>query len=115
MTSNTLTLRKYFLWNSHWFCDYNYYNLLFEDLKIYNYLQGIFFLLKYPTSNFIIKRYVHKLIIQSTFYVMFFLPKKYLNEKTLNYVIERHQNYLINHFVFHLICYYTRRNAKYAK
>ena len=106
MTSNTLTMRKYFLWTSQWYCDYNYYYLLFEDIKLTNYLQSIFYLLKYPTSNFIIKRHVYKIIIQSTFYVYFFI-KKFLNRRSVSYFIKRHKRYLINHFLFKKSVYFT--------
>jgi len=99
MNSNTITLRKYFIWNSQWFCDYNYYNLLFEDLKINNYLQSIFTYLSYPTSNYIIHRHVYKIIIQSNIHVMLFF-NKYFKYNKLMFFVQRHKNFLINNFVF---------------
>ena len=99
MISNTITLRKYFLWNSQWFCDFNYYNLLFEDIKITNYLQSIFSIIKLPTSNFIIKRYIYKTIISTNIHIMF-LFNKYFRLNKLMFFIRRHRTYLINHFLF---------------
>lgn len=100
-----ITLRKYFLWSSHWFCDFNYYNLLFEDIKITNYLQSIFSALKYPTSNFIIKRYFYKIIVQSTFYILFFYKQR-LKRNKLFYYFRKHKRYLINHFLLKKSAYF---------
>ncbi len=112
MISNTITLRKFFLWNSQWFCDFNYYNLLFEDIKINNYLQSIFKYLKLPTSNFIIKRYLYKLIIQSNIHITF-LFNKYLRRNKLNFFIKRHRKLMINHFIFKKSVYFFFKQISY--
>jgi len=105
MSSNTITLRKYFLWNSQWFCDYSYYSLLFEDIKINNYLQSIFLFIKFPTSNFIIKRYFNKIIINSNLHIMFIF-NKYFNFSKLFFYIKKHKKFLINHFIFKKSVYF---------
>ena len=106
MISNTITLRKYFLWNSQWFCESHYYNLLFEDIKINNYLKSIFSFLKFPSSNYIIKRYVYKLIIQTNIYIQFFF-NQFFNSNKLLFFIQRHKKLLINHFIFKKSVYFT--------
>ena len=64
---NLITVRKYFLWSSSWYCDYHYYRLLFYDLKINEYLEGVFRKLNFPTSTFIITRSYGKMFIRFTF------------------------------------------------
>jgi hypothetical protein len=92
--SDLSTLRKTFIWPSEWYNDSKYYNLLFEDLKIFNYLIGIFYRLKCPTSLFKIKRLSNNFIIISMdIYIM--------------YDIHIH-NYFINKMKLYYIYYYWR-------
>jgi len=75
----------------------NYYNLLFEDIKMINYLQSIFKYLKLPTSNFIIKRYIYKLIIKFNIHITL-LYNKYSRLNKFTFLKKRHQKFKINHF-----------------
>lgn len=89
------------------FLNYNYYNFLFEDIKIKNNrLQSIFKYLKLPTSNFIIKRYVYKL--QSNIHITF-LFNKYLRLNKLTFLKKRHRKLMINHFVFKKSVYFFKK------
>ena len=99
-----------------------YYNLLFEDIKINNDSQSIFKYLKLPTSNFIIKRYIYKLIIQSNIYITF-LFNKYLRLNKLTFFIKtfilynikvkRYKKLMINHFVFKKSVYFFIKHFYY--
>ena len=87
--SDLSTLRKTFIWPSEWYNDSKYYNLLFEDLKIFNYLIGIFYRLKCPTSLFKVKRLSNNFIIISMdIYIMYdiYFNNYYINKMKLYYI-----------------------------
>jgi hypothetical protein len=66
--TNLNTVRRSFLWNSDWMVgdDIIYHKLLLIDYKINEYLIGLFYALKMPTSNYIIRRFLDNFVLIET-------------------------------------------------
>jgi|BioPla2DNA2_1021312.scaffolds.fasta_scaffold09541_1 hypothetical protein len=62
----TVRFSRFGSWESQWVSRTNYNSLLFQDFQINRYILGIFYKLRYPTSDIIIKRFSTNLIVIGT-------------------------------------------------
>ncbi len=64
--SNLNTLRKSFSRSSHWTSSKSYVHAVLPDNKITEYLIGLFYVLKMPTSQYVIRRFFNSLVLIET-------------------------------------------------
>ena len=83
--SNLNTLRSEFSWGSDWTNKHYYTELVLMDIKITEYLIGLFYILKMPTSNYIIRRYFNELVLIETD-VFLFGYKRLIHFVDLKYI-----------------------------
>ena len=81
------TLTKWFNWKSHWWNTFFYKHLLYRDLIINAYLCDIFFKLRLPTSDFLIKYYFDNIaLIECNIYVgLNYLKNKIVKHKKFRF------------------------------
>src|SRR6185312_10364108 len=105
-------------WISHYYEDYYYSNILYQDINIRIFFNGLFYRLKLPTNYFIFKRLSYKLFI--IYGDIMFLSKKSICIQTLQYKEQlnltlffiKHTYFIISYFISTIFNYSYQKKKK---
>lgn len=64
--TNLTTVRSSFSWSVSWMDSHLYSNILWLDYRVSDYLVGIFYTFKMPTSNYLITRFFDNFVLVET-------------------------------------------------
>jgi hypothetical protein len=113
---------KYFKkWISHYYEDYYYSNILYQDINIRIFFNGLFYRLKLPTNYFIFKRLSYKLFI--IYGDIMFLSNtligvhalQYKEQKNLMLFLIKHYRFVISYFMLTIFNYSYKNKYKIKK